>query len=250
MLLQSIFIVLIVKCKGYECPHYDNVHEIENGASERFENDSIFSCKHDFKELLHTWECQILIFSCTFNSMIRTGNGGAIYLEYGNIPTVHPENIIKDCKFINCKSEAGGAIYIDGYNGTLVTITKTIFDSNSASSSIGGGAIYFESCYPTITKFRFINNDATTGTCIRYFYRSGEQKGNYIYLTIQDCFFSHNIAGSYKKVGMIFFCQSSSYDMKFNCTGNEIDLSNVEYLSFFFFFRSKLIIMVKIKLYK
>lgn len=241
MLLFFIFTVFIVQCNGYECPHYDNVHEIKDGSSERFEKETIFSCNNNYKVLLYTWECQILIFSCTFNSMIGSGNGGAIYLEFDNKDPVHPESIIKDCQFTSCSSKAGGAIYVNGYNGTILTITNTIFDSNSVDSFSGGGALYIESCYPTISKCRFINNDAKYGTCLRYLYPSSEQNSNYIYMTIQDCYFSHTKSGTYKNVGMIYFCQSNSFDIKLICTGNEIDLSNVADLSFLYSFSQNLL---------
>lgn len=158
--------------------------------------------------------------------------GGALYFEFDKINSVHQENQIKDSHFTNYKSNAGGAIYVNGYNGTNLTISNTIFENNSVSSSKGGGALYIEGCYPTISKCSFINNDAECGTCLRYDYLSGEQKGNYIYMTIQDCNFLHTINGSYKKVGMIYFCQSVSYDIKLICTGNKIDLSEVSDLSF------------------
>lgn len=174
MLFISIFAAFIVHSNEYECPHYENVHEIIDGSAERFEKDKIFACNHEFKVLLNTWECQIMIFSCTFNSMIGTEKGGAIYLEYDKTNSVHQENIIKDNIFTNCKSDAGGAIYVNGYNGTILSITNTIFENNSASSSKGGGALYVESCYPTIVKCRFINNDAQYGTCICYAFLSGE----------------------------------------------------------------------------
>lgn len=229
-----ILTAFIIQCNGYQCPHYDNVHEIEDGQSEKFNKETIYSCNHDFKVRLHTFECKLLIFACKFKSIDGGSlNGGAILIEFDE-READEECKIEDCEFVGCTSSSGGAIYVNGYLGSPLTINNCLFQDNSVKKSYEGGALYLESCFPTIYKCRFIDNiTPSNGMSIYYLYkRNVKQTNKTIVLTIENCYFSYTKAGSFKDKGVICLNADLSFTLFCKIKGTEIDISGVSDLSF------------------
>ncbi len=96
------------------------------------------------------------ISSCTFE-LNSAGEGGGIYDENQSDPT------ISSCDFISNSAEAGGGIY--NISTCYPTISNCTFNSNSASnSSYGGGGIYNDNSFPTISNSVFTLNRTGGGT--------------------------------------------------------------------------------------
>ena len=136
--------------------------------------------------------------------------GGAIYhdLEYYSEEYTAQ---ISDCKFINCTSKYGGAVYsqsslninhcefIDNHarekGGAIfskrqVDITDSLFDNNSARTVAG---IYSEQSV-TFKNSEFLNNHVSGGTAV--FYVGFDA-------TVEGCRFINNTAGSDTGVGYV-----------------------------------------------
>ena len=109
----------------------------------------------------------------TGNTTTSSGQGGAIWVEGGNI------NIDKYAFDTNTSKDRGGAIWTK--SGSTGTISNTVFTGNNAGG--GGGAIHKEGTL-TITDTDFISNTSTgAGGAIN------NEAGN---ATIQNCDFISN----------------------------------------------------------
>ena len=144
---------------------------IYNESSLRFENCRFLSNSFDDEYGIISNNGHLEIVNCLFeDNSLFLGKGSCI-INYGTV-------LIKDSKFINNKSEYGGAIY----NKSKLDITGSIFQGNT--SEYEGGAIYNESRLKILNSI-FIENKSFKGGAIC----------NENCLLIRDSSFENNIAG-------------------------------------------------------
>ena len=78
----------------------------------------------------------ICLVRCTFKSIQSTSDGGSVFINLDKKFEV--KNFITDCKFINCQSKSGGAIYIKATTSYTTEIINSTFLQNYAFSGFGG----------------------------------------------------------------------------------------------------------------
>lgn len=143
---------------------------IYNDSSLTFENCRFLSNYFDDEYGVISNKGHLEIVNCLFeDNRLFFGNGSCI-INYGTV-------LIKDSKFINNKSEYGGAVY----NKSELDITDSIFQGNT--SEYDGGAIYNESRLKILNSV-FIENKSVKGGAIC----------NENCLLIRDSRFENNIA--------------------------------------------------------
>ena len=194
-----------------ECPTIDskNMTIIGQGTEKTILNNNMSS-----NRFFHILNCNVKFYNCSFiENYLDYGNGGAIYLENGNLIVVDCDFIgnfagdtasggaicldngdltLVNCKFINntAAEEAGGAVCVN--NGT-VSVDNCIFINNTALKH--GGAIHVDNGILSLKNSVFVNNVAGTekeqGT--------GDGGAVCIYgdLTVDNCSFDSNIGLNY-----------------------------------------------------
>ena len=123
------------------------------------ENESECLYERNFTETLYS-NSVICLVKCTFNSIKSSLNGGSLIVSLRN--RFGTTNIIDNCVFMNCQSNAGSAIYFNIEVISMTTINNSIFDQNSAISD-SGGSIYFKTqvkCNFNINNCTFSSNSA------------------------------------------------------------------------------------------
>ena len=155
-----------------------NIREVSNGDE---------YTKH---EPIRETTINIEVSHCLFDKIdYLEGNGGAIL-----ITTKKKVNCsVHDCKFNECKSKFGGAIYAS-YSEELnfdFSVTNSIFTSCECQKN--GGAIFIKSAQPLYHTFNisgctFNNNKATSGGALYAELRDQ--------LTLENCKFNNNEASN------------------------------------------------------
>ena len=143
----------------------------------------------------------LIVNNCEFRNVTSQNNGGAIYVDAPGSLRTTGTTTITNTKFINCRSNFGGAIL---QLGGKLNINKVTFNNNRAVYD--GGAIYTSAANTTITNSEFNNNKNIlsdySGSAV--YFDNG-------YLTIKNSKFNKNT-------------QSTSaihlYDAKYNINGN------------------------------
>ena len=101
--------------------------------------------------------------NCNFLNLSNKQHSGAICVSGKTLNTAN----ITNCKFINCSSGIGGALYIHGTNTTSSIYSNVINCSFIyCSASLYGGAIGTSQDYLNIENCLFFNNTATKGGAI------------------------------------------------------------------------------------
>ena len=101
--------------------------------------------------------------NCNFFNLSNKQHSGAICVSGKTLNTAN----ITNCKFINCSSGIGGALYIHGTNTTSSIYSNVINCSFiNCSASLYGGAIGTSQDYLNIENCLFFNNTATKGGAI------------------------------------------------------------------------------------
>ena len=132
--------------------------------------------------------------NCNFLNLSNIQHSGAICVSGRPLNTVN----ITNCKFINCSSGIGGALYIHGTNTTSSIYSNVINCSFiNCSASLYGGAIGTSQDYLNIENCMFFNNTATKGGAIMVGGITHELDGNNTQGhndLINNCSFFYNTA--------------------------------------------------------
>ena len=132
--------------------------------------------------------------NCNFFNLSNKQHSGAICVSGKPLNTAN----ITNCKFINCSSGIGGALYIHGTNTTSSIYSNVINCSFiNCSASLYGGAIGTSQDYLNIENCMFFNNTATKGGAIMVGGITHELDGNNTQGhndLINNCSFFYNTA--------------------------------------------------------
>lgn len=142
----------------YPAKPKENCHDLINKNYTFDQYETIYGCSLDSTMHINAKECQVLILKCSFQSLITSNNGGAIYIRLSNDSKFQEKsNLIEKCSFKKCKANKGGALYISTLQSSFnFDIIDNIFQNNEAMQS--GGGIYFGTVHGNIYYCHFIDN--------------------------------------------------------------------------------------------
>ena len=194
---------------------------------------TIYGCNLNSVKHINSKECQIIIYRCTFQLVLDSNDGGAIYIYLSNDNNIQEKyNIIEKCKFLQCSANNGGAIYISSLLSSFrFDVYDNIFENNQATQN--GGAIYFNSVHGSINYCHFINNVCPhhEGCDIAFEFSIPDTKQNEI-LNVHDNVFEHTFLND-ESNSMIYFIHKETVSFFF--TDNTVNITNKPHSNFHIF---------------
>ena len=198
-----------------ECPAppAEDYFDLVYGMDSTLKNVTLYGCNINTSEFVGGASCALLVYSSTFKSIGKIdSNGGAIYISIITAKTIERVSQIQNCSFTECKSKAGGAIYIKiTRSDRSANVENCTFTNNQAEST--GGAIFFDIVYSDVKRCIFIDNNAkTSGNDIHY--QTSERTSTSNPLSIQYCRFQRS--SKENSLSLIYLHMKPASDVEFS----------------------------------
>lgn len=166
-------------------------------------------------------DCSILIYKCSFQLLVDSNDGGAIYLHLSNdSKSSEKNNVIEKCQFNQCSENKGGAIYISSSKSSFnFDVIDNKFANNKANQC--GGGIYFCVNHGNILYCHFLNNVCSNqkGCDMTFDFSTGNSKE---ILKVNSNVFDHFLSNN-KIESMFYFIYKETVNFTF--IDNKINVS-------------------------